>query len=68
MQNSLWVLFKKNRFIEGKGNLQGKIKKMTGSGLDLKRKRSSKNFQSRGKRRKVRIFLQTNNGVLNVGA
>jgi len=31
----------KNRFSEAKGNLQEKIKKMTGSGLDLKRKRKS---------------------------
>ena len=44
----------KNRFSEVKGNLQQKITKMTESGLDLKRKRKSKNVQSRGKRRKVK--------------
>ena len=31
----------KNRFSEAKGNLQEKIKKMMGSGLDLKRKRKT---------------------------
>jgi len=41
----------KNRFSEIKGNLQEKIKKMTG--LDLKRKRKSKKVQSGGKCRKV---------------
>jgi len=44
----------KNRFSEAKGNLQEKIKRMTGSGLDLKRKRKSKNVPSSGKRRKVK--------------
>jgi len=49
----------KNRFSEAKGNLQEKIRKMTGSGLDLKRKRKSKRVQSRGKRRKVKdIFTE----------
>jgi len=47
------VIFK-NRFSEAKGNFQEKTKKMTGSGLDLKRKRKSKRVQSRGKRRKVK--------------
>ena len=32
----------RNRFNEGKNNLKQKIKKMTGSGLGLKRKRKSK--------------------------
>jgi len=36
----------KNRFIEAKDNLEQKIKKMTGSGLSLKRKRKSKKAQS----------------------
>ena len=49
----------KNRFSEAKGNLQEKIKKMTGSGLDLKRKHKSKKIQSRSKRRKVKdIFTE----------
>ena len=58
----------KNRFSETKGNLQEKIKKMTRSGFDLKRKRKSKKVQSRGKRRKVKLFSQRNNRVLKVGA
>jgi len=44
----------RNRFSDAKGNLQVKIKKMTGSGLDLKRKRKSKKVQSGGKRWKVK--------------
>ena len=36
----------KNRFEEAKYNLQEKIKKMTGSGLGLKRKRKFENFVS----------------------
>lgn len=49
----------KNRFIEAKGNLEQKIKKMTGSGLSLKRKRKSKMGQSKSKRRKVKdIFTE----------
>jgi hypothetical protein len=44
----------KSRFGEAKGNLEGKIKKMTGSGLGLKRKRMTKKAQSKGKRRKVK--------------
>ena len=49
----------KNRFSEAKGNLQEKNKNMTGSGLDLKRKRKSTRVQSRGKRRKVKdIFTE----------
>jgi len=49
----------KNRFSEAKDNLQEKLKKMTGSGLDLKRKRRSKIVQSVGKRRKVKdIFTE----------
>ena len=43
----------KTRFIEEKGNLQEKIKQMTGSGLGLKRKRKPKKSQSQGKRTKV---------------
>jgi hypothetical protein len=53
------TIFKK-RFREAKGNLQQKIKKMTGSGLTLKRKRKSKTVHSSGKRRKVKdIFTNT---------
>jgi len=37
----------KNRFIEAKDNLEQKIKKMTGSGLSLKRKRKSKKAVSK---------------------
>jgi len=49
----------KSRFTEAKGNLEQKIKKMTGSGLRLKRKRQSKKSQSQSKRRKVRdIFTE----------
>jgi len=44
----------KTRFIQAKGNLEEMIKKMTGSGLALKRKRRTKNSQSQGKRRKVK--------------
>jgi precorrin isomerase len=44
----------KKRFSEAKGNLQQKIKKMTGSDLTLKRKRKYKTVQSLGKRRKVK--------------
>ena len=44
----------KTRFGEAKGNLEQKIKKMTGSGLGLKRKRKSKKAQSQSKRRKVK--------------
>ena len=49
----------KTRFSEAKGNLEDKIKKMTGSGLGLKRKRKPKKPQSQGKRRKVKdIFTE----------
>ena len=49
----------KTRFSEAKGNLEDKIKKMTGSGLGLKRKRNPKKPQSQGKRRKVKdIFTE----------
>ena len=44
----------KSRFGEAKDNLEQKIKKMTGSGLGLKRKRSPKKAQSQRKRRKVK--------------
>jgi hypothetical protein len=47
----------KNRFIEAKDNLEQKIKKMTRSGLSLKRKHKSKKAQSRSKRRKVKEIL-----------
>jgi hypothetical protein len=47
------TIFKK-RFGEAKGNLQQKIKNMTGSGLALKRKRQFKTVQSLRKRKKVR--------------
>jgi hypothetical protein len=50
----------KNRFEEAKGNLQEKIKNMTGSGLGLKRKRKFKKVQSQSKRRKVKdIFTKS---------
>ena len=49
----------KNRFGEAKHNLQEKIKKMTGSGLGLKRRRKLKKAQSQSKRRKVKdIFTE----------
>lgn len=49
----------KTRFSEARGNLEGKIKKMTGSGLGLKRKRNPKKSQSQDKRRKVKdIFSE----------
>jgi hypothetical protein len=49
----------KNRFIEAIGNLEQKIKKMTGSGLSLKRKHKSKKAQSKSKRRMVKdIFTE----------
>ena len=49
----------KTRFSEGKGNLEHKIKKMTVSGLGLKRKRQPKKSQSQDKRRKVKdIFTE----------
>ena len=49
----------RSRFSEAKGNLEQKIKKMTGSGLRLKRKRQPKKSQSQGKRRKVKdIFTE----------
>ena len=44
----------KNRFIEAKDNLEQKMKKNDGAGLDLKRKRKKKNAQSLSKRRKVK--------------
>jgi len=52
------VIFK-NRFSEAKGNLQEKIKKMTWSGLDFRRKRMSKRVQYVGKLMKVKdIFTE----------
>ena len=49
----------KTRFSEAKGNLEVKIKKMTWSGLGLKRKCKPKKPQSQGKRRKVKdIFTE----------
>jgi len=52
------AIFKK-LFSEAKDNLQEKIKKMTGSDLDLKRKRKAKRVQSRSKHRKVKdIFTE----------
>jgi hypothetical protein len=47
------TIFKK-RFGEAKGNLQQKIKNMTGGGLTLKRKRQFKTVQSLSKRKKVK--------------
>jgi hypothetical protein len=62
-----------NRFSQAKGNLEEKIKKMTVTGLALKRKRKTKNSQSPGKRRKMKnIFTaerkRRNNGVFKVGS
>jgi hypothetical protein len=52
------TIFKK-RFGEAKGNLQQKIKNMTGNVLTLKRKRKSKTVQSLSKRKKVKdIFTK----------
>ena len=49
----------KNRFHQAKGNLEQKIKNMTGSGLSLKRKRKSKRTQFKTKRSRVHdIFTQ----------
>jgi len=49
----------KTRFGEAKDSLEHKIKKMTGSGLGLKRKRKPKKVQSETKRRKVKdIFSE----------
>ena len=49
----------KSRFIEAKGNLEQKIKMITGSGLGLKRKRQPKMSHCQGKRRKVNdIFTE----------
>jgi hypothetical protein len=49
----------KNRFSEAKGNLEKKIKKTTGSGLTLKRKRKSKTVQTLCKFKKVNdIFTE----------
>ena len=62
----------KTRFIEEKGNLQEKIKQMTGSGLGLKRKREPKKSQFQGKRRKVKDNSKgirrrkRNNGVFKI--
>jgi hypothetical protein len=50
----------KNRFIQVKGNLEGKLKKVTGSGLGLKRKRMSKKPQTQGKRSKVKDISTEN--------
>lgn len=49
----------KSRFGEAKDNLEDKIKKMTGSGLCLKRKRRSKKVHLQSKRAKVKdIFSE----------
>jgi len=49
----------KTRFSVANGNLDEKIKKMTGSGLGLKRKHKPKKSLSQGKRRKVKdIFTE----------
>jgi hypothetical protein len=49
----------KNRFSGAKGSLEEKIKKMTGFGLALKRKRKLKKAHSLSKRRKVKdIFTE----------
>jgi hypothetical protein len=44
----------KSRFRQAKGNVDYKIKKMTVSGLGLKRKRITKKAQSKGKSRKMK--------------
>jgi hypothetical protein len=44
----------KSRLSEAKGNLEHKIKNMTGSGLGLKRKRKVKKAQSSSRRGKVK--------------
>ena len=44
----------KTHFSQAKCNVEEKIKKMTGSGLALKRKRKIKKSLSQGKRRKVK--------------
>ena len=50
--------FFKTRFSVAKGNLEGKVKKKTWSGLDFKRKRKPKSL-SEGKGRKVKdIFTE----------
>jgi hypothetical protein len=52
----------KSRISDAKGNLEHKIKKMTGSGLGLKRKRKTKKAQSRSGRGKVKdIFTAKRN-------
>jgi hypothetical protein len=48
----------KTRFSQAKGNLEEKIKKMTGSGLALKRKGKTKKSQFQGKRRKVKDIFK----------
>jgi hypothetical protein len=64
----------KNRYSEAKGSLEEKIKKMTVSGLGLKRKRKLKKAQSLSKRRKVKDIIteekkkKRNNGGLKIGA
>jgi len=40
--------------MEAKGDIEENMKKMTISGLGIKRKRKPKNAQSQGKRRKVK--------------
>jgi hypothetical protein len=52
LEQPVGTIFKK-QFSEAKGNLQQKIKNMTGNGLTLKRKRKSRTVQSLSKRRKV---------------
>jgi len=49
----------KTRFIEAKDKIEENIKKMTGVGLGLKKKRQPKKPQSQGKRKKVKdIFTE----------
>jgi len=58
----------KTRFSEAKRNLEGKIKKMTGSGLGLKMKPKPKKSQSQGKRRKVKgIYIEKKMECLKSG-
>ena len=66
----------KNRFSDGKGYIEEKLKNMTGSGLGLKGSVSSKSLSLRVNVERKRIFSpktkknnkQENNGVFNIGS
>jgi len=47
----------KSRFSQAKGNLEVKIKNLTGTGMALKRKRKTKKFQVQGKRWEVNYIF-----------